>query len=231
MALLFFSALPVRWEVFLCEAFSCNNLLCHTKSVRASVYPYAHSLSPHGQRTWGHLVSSCDRQWPGTLLWGENATANFTSHSWRTRRIVLLSCRQPGHTANIPFPLCAAAEESIAAPRRSCSTSLLCLPSKETAIETHDHEAFEFCSLLLLALGLHDRVTLKTHNQGRACPRWQPGPLFAAQRPCAKLSKRYFSFLPPQGCFAAPAASDTSGSICFCFPVEAEVPVVVLLWC
>lgn len=94
----------------------------------------------------------------------KNPTANFISHSWWTPRIILLFCRQAVDTANIPFPLCAAAEKSIAAPRRSCSTSLLCRPSKETAIETHDHEAFEFSSVFLLTLRLHDRVTLRAHN-------------------------------------------------------------------
>lgn len=104
----------------------------------------------------------------------QNPTANFISRSWWTPRILLLFCRQAVHTADIPFPLCAVAEESIAAPRRSRPVSLLCHPSKETAIETHDHEAFEFASVFLLALRLRDRVTLKAHNEGRArgcaCP-------------------------------------------------------------
>lgn len=119
----------------------------------------------------------------------KNPTANFISYSWWRLRI-LLFCRQAKNTSKIPFPFSAAAEESITAPRCSCSTGLLCHSSKETAVETPDHEAFEFSSVFLVALGFHAGVTLEGHNAGWARhPTMTAGTIVPAQGPCVELSK------------------------------------------
>lgn len=69
-----------------------------------------------------------------------------------------------------------------------CSTGLLCHPSKETAIETLDHEAFEFSSVFLVALGFHDGVTLVGHNVGWAMhPTLTAETIVPAQGPCVEL--------------------------------------------
>lgn len=169
------------------EAFGCNNLLCVTQMHMP--------VCIHTHRAFFYVVSIPEDIWLPSVkhrsqehsLKSKNPTANFISYSWGMLRI-LLFCRQVKHTANSPFPFSAATEESIAAPRCSCSTGLLCHPSKETAIETPDHEAFEFSSVFLVALGFHDGITLEGHNAGWAMhPTVTAGTIVPAQGPCVQL--------------------------------------------
>lgn len=162
--------------------------MCVAQEVRMPVCIHTHTAFLHvasvPEDIW--LPSVKGRSQKHTLK-VKNSTANFISYSWWTLRI-LLFCRQAKHMANIPLPFSAAAEESIAAPRRSCSTGLLCHPLKETAIETPDHEAFEFSSVFLLALGFHDGVTLEGHSAGWPVHRTLTvGTIVSAQGPCAEL--------------------------------------------
>lgn len=97
----------------------------------------------------------------GRSLEVKNPTANFISHSWWTPRTILLFCRQAVHTANIPFPLCAAAEKSIAAPRRSCSTSLLCILQKKQLLKPMTMKLLSFPAF---SSSPFVYMTLKAHN-------------------------------------------------------------------
>lgn len=101
---------PVRLSAVITCRVSCKKCAC-------PCLPRTHAASlPMASVPEGVWLPPVEGSGQERSLEVQNPTANFISHSWWTPRIVLLFCRQAVHTANIPFPLCAA-RRSLSQPR------------------------------------------------------------------------------------------------------------------